>query len=224
MCFYQCVFESGYLNSPDISLVVFGNCRVRSLLEVANSGSLAGGMGYLGGAIIYPGNNTIAVVTGGLGDGGVLDYYTSIQQGYVIVHGDTNIRSFSVWDAPSFGDNPNGHAILFGTPGHHATSSVVRVASRAGIPIFGSGGSGVGVFIGQGTKILQEIIPNIIGAGGDFKLGTGGKARFFNEGTGTYSNVITETWTNLNTAQPTGFGAGAHNLTDDSHMIASVTS
>lgn len=220
---YQCVFDSFYLNSSGCPLVVFGNCRVWALTEAANSGNEAGGMGFCGGAIIKPGQDLAITVTGGLGDAGVLDYYTTVQQGYVVVHGDTNIRSFSVWDAPSFADNPNGHAILLGTPGHHATASGVRMSDRANIPIFGSGGAGVGLFVGQLTRALWEKLPNIIGTAGDFKLGTGGKARFFNEGTGTYSNIITETWAHLNTAQPTGFGAGAHNLTDDSRLIVSVS-
>jgi hypothetical protein len=219
--FYRCLIEGYFLNDPSNGTTLFGNCRTWGLNEISISQSPSGGMGYCGGALIRTDNFGIAIarVSGGLGDAGVLDYHTTIQTGYVIVHGGTQIRSISIWDAVAFGDNPHGHALLLGTPGHHSTAGLVKLGDRGNFPIFGSGAAGVGLWVGGSTQGSWEHLPNIYGTLGQFKLGSGGKARFFNEGAGSYSNPLAETYANLSAAQPGGFGGGAHNLSEQSFLI-----
>lgn len=222
---YQCCVEGSYLNAPEADSVTFGNCRVWRLTEESVAQTGAGGLAYFGGAIVWPGGVSISNVSGGLGDAGVLDYYTSIQHGYVIIHGNSQIRSISVWDATGLGDNPNGHGILVGTPGHHATAGAVRIMARGVVPVFGAGNAGVGLFVGAASTAIWEVVggapPNIYGAAGQFKLGSGGKARFFDEGLGLPSAVLPETWAAIAAAQPAGFGGNAHNYTDESHLLQS---
>ena len=218
--FYQCVLPGVFINGPSAENVIFSNCTCWQLGEEADSQTGSGGLAFLGGALVHSGTFSGNQVSGGLGDIGVIDYYTTIQSGYVIAHGDTQIRSFSAWDAISTIDNPDGHGVLIGAPGHHSTAGLVDIANRANTPIFGNGHLGTGLFVGTSSSARWEIIPNITGTAGDFQLGSGGRARYFDEGTGTYSNpAMAETWANLNAPQPGGFGASAHDLTDEAHLI-----
>lgn len=212
--FFNCPIDGAFLNDPSMSLGLLSNCRVWGLTEISISQSPSGGMGVFGGAIIRPdGFPAIARVSGGLGDAGVLDYHTTIFAGYVIVHGGSQIRSISVWDSPSFGDNPNGHAILLGTPGHHSTSGLCKLGDRGGFPIFGNGAVGVGVWVGEATDASWEHLPNIYGASGQLKLVSGGKARYFDEGANGYSAPVAETWANVNAF------SSLHNQAEESHFI-----
>jgi hypothetical protein len=223
--FYHCMLDGSYLNSTDAEFVTFLCCRAYLVREASVSGAgTSGGLAFFGGALIFPGFTSINNVSGGLGDAGVLDYYVCIQDGYVEVHGGSNIRSISVFDAPVTSDNPEGHAILIGASGHHSTNGTVVIADRAGYPIFGSGNAGTGIFVGAACHSIWELLPNIYGTGPfpQFQLGSGGKARFFNETSGVYSSAIAETWSNLAAAQPNGFGGRAHNLTDDSHFLLTI--
>jgi hypothetical protein len=221
MVFYRCLLEGVYENTAGAESVFFSVSRAWALNEPSISQSPFGKMGFWGGALVradgFPSYNN---VSGGSGDAGVIDYLTCVQFGFVFIHGGSQVRSISVWDAPlaPLLDNPGGHALLVGSPGHHASAGVAMFTQRSG-PIYGNGNAGVGVAVGPSSSAIYEILPNITGAGGNFKLGTGGKARFFNEGTGVYSPVIAETWANLAAAQPAGFGSNAHDLTENSHML-----
>jgi hypothetical protein len=212
--FFNCPIDGAFLNDPAMGIGLLSNCRVWGLTEISMSQSPSGGMGFLGGAIIRTDMvPAIARVSGGLGDAGVLDYHTTVFNGYVIVHGGTQIRSISVWDSPKFGDNPDGHAILLGTPGHHSSAGMCKLGDRAGFPIFGNGAQGVGIWVGESTDGNWEHLPNIEGLAGQVKLASGGKARYFDEAANGYSAPVAETWMNLNT-----YGA-LHNQAEESHII-----
>jgi len=89
--------------------------------------------------------------------------------------------------------------------------------------LYGSGNAETGVAVGAGSIMsFSGNPPTIVGALGDFKLGTGGKERAFNEAAGAYTAPIAPTWANLAIATPAGFGGNAHDMSSESHLVTFV--
>jgi len=150
---------------------------------------------------------------------GVFDFDTAVQDGFVAARGDCQMAAFSVWDSPTTGNNPNGHALLIGeTLNQRIVGSVVFTG---GTPIFGTGATGNGMQIQTGSQVVYETLPNITGAA-DFGMGAFAAGWYFAVGAAIYAppaGPIAFSWANLVLAQPVGFGSNAHRPDINTHIM-----
>lgn len=225
LAFYRCVWERDYdMASQNVYQI---GCGATGNVFTVNFGTQRSNTCWFGCGIV-PNSSSIKVIRicGGPGpqDYGYFDYYTYVQGACVVFEGDCSTGAFAVWDAPTHATyNPGGHGICVGqqTPDTH-TLGGGSLSIRSANPIFGNGNAGVGIRANANSTITYQILPNIIGSGGDFQLGDAAAGWWWDATAGVYKPVgagISLTWAHLSAAKGVaGFGDAAHELDKNVHI------
>lgn len=188
----------------------------------------------------YIGSGFVRVDAGGIGDGSLFIYPgadADIDNDFIIdrggslliaANGSVNAAGFAVFNASVRAENPGGNGINVG-PGNEglgftgagATLTVAGLSYGVTPYLWGSGNAGAGLAAQpQSNVFIESGGASITGSGGDFTLGgTGSNSRPFSESTGTFLPPLASTWALLTTAQPTGFGNAAYNVSKHSSIV-----
>lgn len=216
--FVGCKFKS-FITAFGISKCNLSNC------EFDNSCNVYGGIVQIdagssrGGSVITQDGSTII-------DGD----YTSQGSGILLSGGSVTVGNVAVFDVLSgIAPNVRGSGIVVGGTGNtvRPNGAVLRIQNNGhGSPtVYGSGNVGYGLDIYPAHKAnITSGTCVITGSSGDFILGSDAtNTVYITKATASsppeFSSSLSSTWNNFVTAQPTGFGGNAHNVSEDSHLV-----